>query len=65
MVREMTAVSERWCEGVGNNGHFLTLDLEEATEGEFWLVFRFLLLLHRDAASGRFAAQRASGFGSF
>ena len=29
------------------------------------MVFRGFLLLHRDASTGRFAAQRAGGFGSY
>jgi hypothetical protein len=56
--------SEKWHAGDGNDAKFKTLDLEAATEGEYWLVFRGFLLLHRDAASGRYAAQRAAGFGN-
>lgn len=40
------------------------MDFEAATEGEYWLIFRGFLLLHRDAAAGRFAAHRAAGIGS-
>jgi len=50
--------------GKGSTSTFRTLDLETATEGEYWIIFRGFLLLHRDAVSGRFAAQRASGFSS-
>ena len=58
------SATERWCEGVGSEKSFRYLDLEAATEGEYWMIFRGFLLLHRDATFGRFAAQRASGFGS-
>ena len=50
--------------GQGSLSSFRTLDLEAATEGEYWTIFRGFLLLHRDAVSGRFAAERASGFSS-
>lgn len=56
--------SEKWHAGEGNDAMFKTIDLEAATEGEYWLVFRGFLLLHRDAASNRYAAQRAAGFGN-
>mmetsp|Transcript_9876 Transcript_9876/g.14626 ORF Transcript_9876/g.14626 Transcript_9876/m.14626 type:complete len:1416 (-) Transcript_9876:162-4409(-) len=56
--------SEKWCAGEGSNSSFWSLDIELATSGEYWVVFRGFLLLHRDAAYGRFAAQRACGFGS-
>jgi hypothetical protein len=59
-----TAASEKWHAGEGTDANFKTLDLEAATEGEYWLIFRGFLLLHRDAACGRYAAQRAAGFGS-
>ena len=36
-----------------------------ATEGEYWMVLKGFILLHRDASTGRFAAQRAGGFGSY
>ena len=54
----------KWYKNVGNESQFRYLDFETATEGEYWLVFRGLLLLHRDAAVGRFADQRAAGIGS-
>ena len=44
---------------------FRSLDLEMATEGEYWMALKGFVLLHRDAATGRFAAQRAGGFGSY
>lgn len=50
--------------GEGNDVQFKYLDFEAATEGEYWLIFRGFLLLHRDAAAGRFAAHRAAGIGS-
>jgi hypothetical protein len=40
------------------------MDFEAATEGEYWLIFRGFLLLHRDAAAARFAAHRTAGIGS-
>jgi len=36
-----------------------------ATEGEYWMILKGFILLHRDASTGRFAAQRAGGFGSY
>jgi hypothetical protein len=36
-----------------------------ATEGEYWMMLKGFILLHRDASTGRFAAQRACGFGSY
>jgi len=56
--------SEMWLDGNGSSKAFRYLDIEAATEGEFWMIFRGFLLLQRDAASGRFAAERASGFSS-
>ena len=56
--------SERWYAGDGRDAEFKCVDFEAATEGEYWLLFRGFLLLHRDVVSGRFAAQRAAGFGS-
>lgn len=55
---------EKWYSGQGSMTSFRTLDFECATQGEYWVIFRGFLLLHRDAASGRFATQRASGFSS-
>ena len=57
-------LEDRWHKGQGSEKQFWTLDFEAATEGEYWLIFRGLLLLHRDAAVGRFAEQRAAGIGS-
>lgn len=56
--------TEKWYNGEGSDVQYKLIDFETATEGEYWLVFRGFLLLHRDAASGRFASQRATGFGS-
>ena len=58
------AASQRWYAGEGNDVQFKTIDFETATDGEYWMIFRGFLLLHRDAVSGRFAAQRTAGFGS-
>lgn len=44
---------------------FKSIDIELATEGEYWMVLRGFLLLHRDASTGRFSAHRAGGFGSY
>jgi hypothetical protein len=57
-------LESKWVEGDGNDLQFRYLDFEAATQGEYWLVFRGLLLLHRDAAVGRFAKQRAAGIGT-
>ena len=56
--------SEKWCEGK-RKSLFRSLDLEALTEGEYWMLLKGFILLHRDASTGRFAAQRASGFGSY
>ena len=58
------AMQQRWYAGEGSPQSFHYLDIESATEGEYWMIFRGFLLLHRDASSGRFAAQRAKGIGS-
>jgi hypothetical protein len=54
----------KWYKNEGNDSQFAYLDLEAATEGEYWLIFRGFLLLHRDAVVGRFAEQRKAGFGN-
>lgn len=54
----------KWYSGEGSDVQFRYLDFEAATEGEYWLIFRGFLLLHRDAASGRFAIHRTAGIGS-
>jgi hypothetical protein len=54
----------KWYNGEGNDVQFRYLDFEAATEGEYWLIFRGFLLLHRDAAAGRFAGHRTAGIGS-
>lgn len=62
--RNAATAAERWYSGEGNATQYKTVDLEAATEGEYWLIFRGFLLLHRDAAKGRYAANRMAGFGS-
>ena len=57
------ANENKWYSGEGSELQFKILDFEMATEGEYWLVFRGFLLLHRDAAVGRFAAERRAGIG--
>ena len=57
------ANENKWYSGEGSELQFKTLDFEAATEGEYWLIFRGFLLLHRDAAVGRFAAERRAGIG--
>jgi hypothetical protein len=54
----------KWLSGEGSEAQFKYHDFETATIGEYWLIFRGFLLLHRDAAVGRFAARRAAGIGS-
>ncbi|GKY94550.1 hypothetical protein MPSEU_000420700 [Mayamaea pseudoterrestris] len=54
----------KWLSGEGGETQFRYHDFETATLGEYWLIFRGFLLLHRDAAVGRFAAMRAAGIGS-
>jgi hypothetical protein len=53
-----------WLQGQGSDSMFKYLDIETATLGEYWLLFRGFLLLHRDAAVGRFAEHRSAGIGS-
>lgn len=53
----------KWYSGEGNELQFKTLDFEAASEGEYWLIFRGFILLHRDVAVGRFAADRRAGIG--
>lgn len=53
----------KWFSGEGSELQFKTLDFEAATVGEYWLLFRGFLLLHRDAAVGRFSTQRSAGIG--
>ncbi len=61
---KLKSANENWHNGIGSEKSFRFLDLEAATSGEYWMLFRGFLLLQRDAMHGRFAAQRASGFGS-
>jgi len=57
-------MTEKWCHGSGYRSLFRSYDFEAATEGEYWVIFRGLLQIYRDASGGRFAAHRAGGFGS-
>lgn len=57
------SLEKKWSNGDGNELQFKILDFEAATEGEFWLLFRGFLLLHRDVVVGRFAADRRAGIG--
>ena len=41
-------LTDAWQQGEGSENLFKTLDFEVATEGEYWLVLRGLLLLFRD-----------------
>ena len=57
-------ICQKWYSGRGNPNSFNYINFETATEGEFWVILRGFLRLHRDAASNRFAAERACGIGS-
>jgi hypothetical protein len=61
--RSLDSSENTWYSGNGKEHFFKILDFEAATEGEYWLIFRGFLLLHRDAAVGRFAAERRAGIG--
>lgn len=52
-----------WVNGNGSELQYRVLDFEVATEGEFWLILRGFLHLHRDAAANRYAAKRSAGIG--
>jgi hypothetical protein len=54
----------KWLAGQGTDAQYKYYDLEAASIPEYWLIFRGFLLLHRDAAVGRFASKRAAGIGS-
>ena len=54
----------KWLTGQGSESQFKYVDIETATLGEYWLLFRGFLLLHRDAAVGRFSEHRVAGIGS-
>eukprot|EP00536_Pseudo-nitzschia_multiseries_P003744 jgi/Psemu1/186611/e_gw1.59.127.1 len=54
-------LTESWKRGKGSELLFKTFDFEAATSGEYWLIFRGLVLLHRDVADGRFAVDRNGG----
>ncbi|KAL7532498.1 hypothetical protein ACHAXR_004666, partial [Thalassiosira sp. AJA248-18] len=57
-------ITPRRCDGE-HQSLFRSVDIEMATEGEYWMILKGFILLHRDASTGRFAAQRAGGFGSY
>jgi hypothetical protein len=61
--RSLDTSGSKWYSGEGNEHSFKILDFEAPTEGEYWLIFRGFLLLHRDAAVGRFAPERRAGIG--
>jgi len=63
-TKDTESFENKWYNGEGSDVQFKYLDFETATEGEYWLIFRGFLLLHRDAAAGRFAAHRTAGIGS-
>ncbi|KAL3921602.1 MAG: hypothetical protein SGILL_002664, partial [Bacillariaceae sp.] len=54
---------DKWYKGEGSELSYKILDFEVATEGEFWLILRGFLHLHRDAAANRFATKRSAGIG--
>jgi hypothetical protein len=56
-------VDNKWKSGEGTEIQFKVLDFEAASLGEYWLIFRGFLLLHRDVVVGRFAADRRAGIG--
>jgi len=56
-------VDNRWKAGEGTEIQFKVLDFETASLGEYWLIFRGFLLLHRDVVVGRFATDRRAGIG--
>ncbi|CAB9508405.1 Anoctamin-10 [Seminavis robusta] len=62
--KTIESFENKWYKGEGSDVQFRYMDFEAATEGEYWLMFRGFLLLHRDAAAGRFAAHRTAGIGS-
>ena len=61
--RSLGSSENKWYSGEGKELSFKILDFEAASEGEYWLIFRGFLLLHRDAAVGRFAPERRAGIG--
>lgn len=44
--------NEAWFSGKASFKNFSFLDLETATDGEYWMLFRGFLLLNRDAVNG-------------
>jgi Calcium-activated chloride channel len=60
----MEDVKVQWHRGEGNDAQFRYVDLEAATESDYWFILRGLLFLHRDALVGRYAKDRAAGMGT-
>jgi Calcium-activated chloride channel len=60
----MEEVKVQWHRGDGNDAQFRYIDLEAATESDYWFILRGLLFLHRDALVGRYAKDRAAGMGT-
>jgi len=58
-----TNLTDTWQQGEGSEHLFKTLDFEAATEGEYWLVLRGLLLLYRDAMNKKLTSHGKLGIG--
>lgn len=56
-------LTDTWQQGEGSEHLFKTLDFEAATEGEYWLVLRGLLLLYRDALTKKQNSSGKTGIG--
>lgn len=56
-------ITDTWQQGEGSEHLFKTLDFEAATEGEYWLVLRGLLLLYRDAMMKKQNSSGTTGIG--
>ena len=56
-------LTDAWQQGDGSEHLFKTLDFEAATEGEYWLVLRGLLLLYRDAMNKKHNSNGTTGIG--
>jgi hypothetical protein len=56
-------LTDTWQQGEGSEHLFKTLDFEAATEGEYWLVLRGLLLVYRDAMNKKLNVNGKTGFG--
>jgi hypothetical protein len=56
MIQRFSSIKEAnylWSEGETSFKNFAFLDIETATNGEYWMLFRGFLLLHRDAYNGK------------